>query len=139
MWWFNKTFTGEFPRIQISGTLLQAGLYDPVTGLQFDGYTDLTTASPGDLWMLWVIRMDQTAKSAKFRWYGLHEGNGVDYDFDQNGPWLNSYTTLDFAVGYNGGSYVDVEVDEIMIWDRQLTDAECDTLGAGALPPEDLI
>jgi hypothetical protein len=132
----NQTGGVDWPRIQITTTFLQAGLYDPSTRVQFDtgAVTFGEPQTDGDYWMLWIIRMDNANRTAKCRVYGIHEQNGVDFDFDTAGPWLNSYTTLEWDIGRNGGTVKDTETDEWMVWDRQITDDECDALGAGAFP-----
>jgi hypothetical protein len=105
-------------------------LFDPVTGDGSVAYHD----SAGDTYNRWILlvgRFNQATKTFTFRHYGAANGNGVNYDsiVASGDGWVNAFGTL-YLNPFNssGGESSKGTDEEMVMWGRLLSDAECDQL-----------
>lgn len=80
-------------------------------------------------WVLIVWRFNNVAPlSMNARIYGFASNNATTYNGVQgSGPWVNPLPYLSIWPGYYNSSE-NTEVDEIQVYNRLLSDAECDSL-----------
>jgi hypothetical protein len=100
-------------QISTDGTALTLSMKDP-GGAFLSAYSFSSTQ--GTDWLLAIARIHNTAKTGAFRHYGGQTGNGSDVAL--GGTW-------------NIDTKYDSIADELVWWDRYLTDDECDALGSG--------
>jgi hypothetical protein len=116
-----------------SSSTLICRVVDDTTSSEIYGIASFESFQ-NDAWYTAIFRVDENNLTADFRLYGFSSGNATTIDMDVSGPWDNAHPTFEIQCGSQGAGSVDEELDEVLMWDRLLTDGECDALGAGALP-----
>jgi len=98
-------------------------MVDSFMGYIWESNINYTGALTVGSWVLSIVRIENGV-GGEMRAYGLPSNNGTDYPFTQiDGPWNGAH--LQFGGSILGNTYV----DEMMLWNRYLTDEECDELG----------
>lgn len=103
--------------------------YDQTTGDY--AVATIPTGNPPE-WVLYILRFHNSALSMQFRAYQIPSNEGVDYGaVDGSGPWANPLANIAYGCfhDWSGSPGVSAGVmDEVMAWDRYLTDDQCDAL-----------
>jgi hypothetical protein len=105
-------------------------LWDPATG-DSSKIPASDAGTPGP-WVLLIARFDQLAKTFNLRTYGFGGGAGNFQGAPDSGPWVYDFAALTVRpLNFSASEATAGAVDELMMFDRVLTDDQCDALWNG--------
>lgn len=114
-------------------------VYDQFSGENSTAGNTSGTITTAD-WVLFVVRLNNTAKTGSVRWYGFPSNNATTYSLSPavGSGWVNALISIEprplWGTITPGNSYSAGKVDEMVFWDYELTDGECDRLQSWFYP-----